>query len=607
MHIYRTHHCSQLRLTNAGQTARLSGWIHRIRDHGGVLFIDLRDTYGLTQCVIEQGSPLIEKVNKWRNESVITVTGQVKPRTAETVNAKMPTGEIEIYIDSAELQSAAGVIPFQIAEDDGAGEDIRLRHRYLDLRREKMQRNIRLRNSVIFSVRKRMHDSGFQEFQTPNLTASSPEGARDYLVPSRLHPGKFYALPQSPQQFKQLLMVAGFDRYFQIAPCFRDEDGRADRLAEHYQLDVEMSFVTQDEVHNTMRPVIEGLFNEFADWTGTKHRVEWLPNLSYKDAMMKYGSDKPDLRNPLEIVDVTDVFKRDDVEFKAFKNKQTEADMQAGMPADVTLAIRAPKVSNQPRSFFDKLNAWAQGEGVPGLGYILFEGGEGKGPIAKFVPSAALARLKEIGACEDGDAIFFIHGRPGAAAKFAGLARDKICDDMGIREQGVYKFCWVVDFPMYEYDERAKKVEFSHNPFSMPQGGLETLNSTDPLNILAYQYDCVCNGFEISSGAIRNHRPDIMEKAFALAGYDRSVLEAKFSGMLNAFSFGAPPHGGCAFGVDRIVMLLAHEPNLREVNAFVMNGQYEDPMMGSPSEVDAGQLKDLHIKLDLPKAKIQAA
>ncbi|MGB4057380.1 MAG: aspartate--tRNA ligase, partial [Alphaproteobacteria bacterium] len=592
MHSYRTHKCSELRKEHVGQTARLSGWIHRIRDHGGVLFIDLRDTYGLTQCVVEQGSPLLAAAAQWRHESVITVTGTVKARTPETANARMPTGEIEVYIDEAVMQSPAAVVPFQIAEDDGAGEDIRLRHRYLDLRREKMQRNIRLRNSVIASVRRRMWDGGFQEFQTPNLTASSPEGARDYLVPSRLHPGKFYALPQSPQQFKQLLMVAGFDRYFQIAPCFRDEDGRADRLAEHYQLDVEMSFVTEQEIHDTMTPVIKGLFEEFADWTGTKHRVEWLPKLTYREAMLRYGSDKPDLRNPLEIVDVTEVFKRDDVTFNAFKGVIAKG--------GVVRAIRAPKVAAQPRSFFDKLNAWAQGEGAPGLGYVLFEGGDGKGPIAKFIPADAQKQLRSATKSEDGDAVFFICNMEGLAAKMAGLARDKICDDMGIRETGVYKFCWIVDFPMYEYDERAKKIEFSHNPFSMPQGGLETLEKTDPLQILAHQYDCVCNGFEISSGAVRNHRPDIMEKAFAIAGYDKAVLEHKFSGMLNAFRFGAPPHGGCAFGIDRLVMILAHEPNLREINAFVMNGQYEDPLMNAPSDASPEQLKDLHIKLDLP-------
>ncbi len=601
MHDYRTHTCAELRKDHVGKTVKLSGWIHKIRDHGGVLFIDLRDTFGLTQCVIEENSPLLETVENWRNESVVTITGVVKARTDETVNAKMDTGDVEVYIEKAELQGAADVIPFQVAEDDGAGEDIRLRYRYIDLRREKMQNNIRLRNSVVKSLRQQMWNKDFQEFQTPILTASSPEGARDYLVPSRLHPGKFYALPQAPQQFKQLLMMSGFDKYFQIAPCFRDEDGRADRLAEFYQLDVEMSFVTQEDVHNTIQPVIEETFREFADFTGTKRDVQWLPNLAYKEAMLKYGSDKPDLRNPLEIVDVSEVFARDDVEFKAFKGV-----IEKG---GVVRAIRAPKVADQPRSFFDKLNSWAQGEGAPGLGYVLFEGGEGKGPIAKFIPEAAQAAIREIASCEDGDAIFFICNQEKPAAKFAGAARDAICNAFpeghpSAREQDVYKFCWIVDFPMYEFDETAQKIDFSHNPFSMPQGGEEVLDTGNPEDILAFQYDCVCNGFELASGAIRNHKPEIMEKAFAIAGYDKDVLEAEFGGMLNAMRYGAPPHGGLAFGLDRIVMLLADEPNLREVYAFVMNGQYEDAMMQAPSLVKPDQLKDLHLKLNLPKKAV---
>ncbi|MCB1720961.1 MAG: aspartate--tRNA ligase [Alphaproteobacteria bacterium] len=607
MHQYRTHTCAELRKDHVDETVRLSGWIHRIYDLGGVLFIILRDTYGITQCVVEEGSPLMAELEKWRVESVITIEGTVAARTQDTINPKMPTGEIEIRIEKAELQSAADVLPFQVHEDDGAGEDIRLRYRYIDLRREKMQKNIRLRNAVTASMRKRMWDQGFQEFQTPILTASSPEGARDYLVPSRLHPGKFYALPQAPQQFKQLLMMSGFDKYFQIAPCFRDEDGRADRLAEFYQLDVEMSFVTQDDVHGTIQPVIEGVFEEFADFTGEKRKVQWLPSLPYKEAMLKYGTDKPDLRNPLEIVDVTEVFARDDVEFKAFKGT-----IEKG---GVVRAIRAPAVADQPRSFFDKLNSWAQGQGAPGLGYVLFEGGEGpiegKGPIAKFIPSAAQIELCKISGCGAGDAIFFVCNLEHEAAKFAGLARDAICDALpegheAARETGVYKFCWIVDFPMYELDEHTAKIEFSHNPFSMPQGGLKALNTQDPQDILAYQYDCVCNGFELASGAIRNHSPEIMEKAFGLAGYDRAFLEAKFGGMLGAMRYGAPPHGGLAFGLDRIVMLLADEPNLREVYAFVMNGQYEDQMMAAPSPVDEAQLKDLHLKLALPKKAIDA-
>lgn len=597
MHAYRTHKCAELRKEHAGQTVKLSGWIHRKRDHGGVLFIDLRDTTGLTQCVIDQDSPLLADVEKCRPESVITITGRVKIRHEGTANADLATGDIEVYIDDLTVQSHAEVLPLQVADADAAGEDVRLKYRFLDLRREAMHNRIRLRNNVISGMRKRMWDAGFQEFNTPILTASSPEGARDYLVPSRLHPGKFYALPQAPQQFKQLLMVAGFDRYFQIAPCFRDEDGRADRLAEFYQLDVEMSFVQQEDIFATMTPVIDGVFKEFANWTGTPHKVEWLPNMKYADAMLKYGSDKPDMRNPLVICDVTSVFKREDVNFNAFKGVIDKG--------GVVRAIRAPKVGGQPRSFFDKLNDWARGEGAPGLGYILIEAGEGKGPIAKFVPPAAQEELKKIAGLEDGDAIFFICDIEGKAAKFAGRARDKICDDMGVREKGVYKFLWIVDFPMYEMDEKAGKIDFSHNPFSMPQGGLDALNG-DPLAVVATQYDCVCNGYELASGGIRNHKPEIMERAFAIAGYDRDVLEKKFGGMLDAFRFGAPPHGGCAFGIDRIVMILANEPNLREVYAFVMNGAYEDPMMGAPTDPTPQQLKDLHLKV-VPPIKVEVA
>ncbi len=599
MHSYRTHTCEALRKDNDGQSVKLSGWIHRIYDLGGVLFIILRDTHGLTQCVVEQDSPLFESLSNYRVESVITIIGKVRARSSETINSKMATGEIEIYIDEAELQSAADVIPFQVYEDDGAGEDIRLRYRYLDLRREGMQKKIRLRNDVIRTMRESMHERDFQEFQTPILTASSPEGARDYLVPSRLHPGKFYALPQAPQQFKQLLMMSGFDKYFQIAPCFRDEDGRADRLAEFYQLDVEMSFVTQQDVFDTVQPVIQGIFEKFSSFTEEKREVIWCDSIPYKEAMLKYGSDKPDLRNPLEIVDVTEVFARDDVEFKAFKGIIDKG--------GVVRAIRAPKVSDKPRSFFDKLNSWAQSEGAFGLGYILFADGQGKGPIAKFIPQEAQDALKQAAGLEDGDAVFFICNQELPAAKFAGLARDAICDSMGNREQGVYKLCWIIDFPMYEFDEKAQKIDFSHNPFSMPQGGMADLDNKEPTDIYAWQYDCVCNGFELASGAIRNHRADIMEKAFAIAGYSKDVLEAEFGGMLNAMRYGAPPHGGLAFGVDRIIMLLADEPNLREVYAFVMNGQYEDQMMQAPSEVDPELLKDLSVKVNLPKKMVDAA
>ncbi len=594
MHAYRSHTCGALRKSDVGQTVKLSGWVHRKRDHGGVLFIDLRDTYGLTQ-VVAQGNDTLEKI---RPESVITIEGEVVNRAEGTVNPKMATGDIEVVVKSVAVQSNADVIPFQVAEEDGAGEDVRLKYRYLDLRREGMHSRVRLRNNVIAAMRRRMWAEGFQEFNTPILTASSPEGARDYLVPSRLHPGKFYALPQAPQQFKQLLMMSGFDRYFQIAPCFRDEDGRADRLAEFYQLDMEMSFIEQHDVFNVMTNVIGGIFEEFADFTGEKRRVEWLPNMPYKEAFEKYGSDKPDLRNPLVLCDVTDVFKRDDVTFNAFKGVIAKG--------GVVKAIRAPNVADKPRSFFDKLNDWARGEGAVGLGYITVKDGAGAGPIAKFVPEAAQTALNKAAGLQDGDAIFFVCDAPEKAAKFAGRARDKICDDMGIRETGVFKLFWIVDFPMYEFDEKAQKIDFSHNPFSMPQGGLDALNGSDPLKIMATQYDCVCTGFELCSGGIRNHRPDIMERAFAIAGYSKDVLEKKFGGMLNAFRFGAPPHGGCAFGVDRIVMLLADEPNLREVYAFVMNGQYEDPMMNAPSDITDAQLKDLHLKLNLPK-KVEAA
>ncbi len=598
---YRTHTCGQLRAADIGSTVTLSGWISRKRDHGGVLFVDLRDTYGIVQCVVDQESPLLATIDSWRVESVVTFEATVTERPGETKNPRLPTGDIELRVTNAILQSPADVIPFQVAEEDQTGEDLRMKYRYLDLRREKMQKNIRLRNNVIASMRRRMWDQGFQEFQTPILTASSPEGARDFLVPSRLYPGKVYALPQAPQQFKQLLMVSGFDRYFQIAPCFRDEDGRADRLAEFYQLDLEMSFVTQEDIFKTMEPVIGGIFEEFAEYTGSKKSVTPWPwqQITYKDAQLKYGSDKPDLRNPLVICDVSSVFARADVEFKAFKGTVEKG--------GVVRAIRVPNVSDKPRSFFDKLNDWAKGEGAPGLGYISFEGTEGKGPIAKFVPEGAMAELKSIAGLQAGDAVFFVCDKESAAAKLAGKARTKIAEELGLIEQGVFKFCWIVDFPMYEMDEKTGKIDFSHNPFSMPRGGLEALNGPDPLAIIANQYDCVCNGYELCSGGIRNHRPDIMERAFAIAGYGKEVLEKKFGGMLNAFRFGAPPHGGCAFGVDRVIMLIANEPNLREVYPFVMNGAFEDPMMGAPTEATPEQLRDLHIKTDMPKPKVVAA
>lgn len=597
MHAYRSHNCGQLRAEHVGQTVRLSGWISRKRDHGNLLFVDLRDHYGLTQCVFnsEQGDAFAA-VDALRVESVITVTGEVIARTTDTVNDRLPTGAIEIKVIDVAVQSSADVLPLQVGVPDDAGEELRLRYRYLDLRREKMQKNIILRSKIIASLRRRMVEQGFNEFQTPILTASSPEGARDYLVPSRLHPGKFYALPQAPQQFKQLLMVGGFDRYFQIAPCFRDEDGRADRLAEFYQLDVEMSFVKQEDVFATMEPVIGSVFQEFADFQGEKHSVtQWpWPQITYREAMLKYGSDKPDMRNPLTIVDVTDIFKRDDVTFNAFKGV-----LEKG---GVVRAIRAPKVADRPRSFFDKLNDWARAEGAPGLGYILFDAAEAKGPIAKFLAPEALQLLQKQTDAQAGDAVFFICDKEHAAAKMAGKARIRICDDIGdIKEQNAFKFLWVVDFPMYSNEDG--KIDFEHNPFSMPQGGMDALENKKPEDILATQYDCVCNGFEIASGGIRNHRPDIMEKAFAIAGYTRDDLEKKFSGMLNAFRFGPPPHGGCAFGIDRLIMLIANEPNLREVYAFVMNGAYEDPMMGAPTLPSENQMRDLHLQVRQPAVK----
>lgn len=597
MHAYRTHHCGALRAEHVGQTVRLSGWINRKRDHGQLLFLDLRDHYGLTQCVISNTSPAFKLAETIRLESVITVTGTLVARTPETVNDRLPTGAVELMVDDLVVQSAADTLPLQVNSDDDYGEEVRLRYRFLDLRREKMQRNIRLRTDVVASIRRRMIDVGFREFQTPILTASSPEGARDFLVPSRAHPGKFYALPQAPQQFKQLLMMAGFDRYFQIAPCFRDEDGRADRLAEFYQLDVEMSFVTQDDVFATMEGVISGLFTEFADCFGVKRTVSPAPfrRIAYDEAMLKYGSDKPDLRNPLEICDVSDVFRRDDVEFRAFKGV-----LEKG---GVVRALRVPGVGTQPRSFFDKLNDWARGEGAPGLGYILFENGEGKGPIAKFVPVAAQEALRAVSGCVDGDAVFFACDTPDKAAKLLGKARNRIGSELELINLNHFEFCWIVDFPMYELDEKTGKIEFSHNPFSMPQGGMGALENGDPLAIKAFQYDCVCNGFELASGAIRNHKPEIMERVFAVAGYSRDVLEQKFGGMLTAMSYGAPPHGGCAYGIDRIVMLFANEPNLREVYPFVMNGAFEDLMMSAPTQIEPERLKELHIKLDLPRPK----
>lgn len=594
MHPFRTHNCGELQPLHAGQTVRLSGWVHRKRDHGNLLFIDLRDQFGLTQCVIDTSSDLFEMLEAARLESVLTVTGDVVERTAETINDSLPTGYVEVQITEAIVESAAAMLPLQVNSDEDTSEELRLRYRYLDLRREKVKANILLRNQVITSIRRRMNEANFVEFQTPILTASSPEGARDYLVPSRLHPGKFYALPQAPQQFKQMLMVAGFDRYFQIAPCFRDEDSRADRSpGEFYQLDFEMSFVTQEDVLTTIEPVLGGLFEEFC---GTGRETPWavtpspFPRIPFAEAMLKYGSDKPDLRNPLIISDVSELFLESD--FKVF------AKVVAG--GGVVRAIPATGAASQPRSWFDRLNDWARDEGAPGLGYVTFDGGEAKGPIAKFFSEEAIAGLRSAAGVGDGDAVFFAAGGAADAARLAGLARTKIGEDLGLLAENQYAFCWVVDYPMYEKDEETGEIAFSHNPFSMPQGGLEALETKDPLDVLAFQYDIICNGVELSSGAIRNHRPDIMVKAFEIAGYSRADLDAQFSGMLNALQYGAPPHGGSAPGIDRIVMLLADEPNIREVIAFPMNQRAEDLLMQAPAEVPPERLRDLHIRPSLP-------
>ena len=591
MHPFRTHTCTALRPDHVGETVRISGWVHRKRDHGNLVFVDLRDHYGITQCVIDVSSELFPTVEGARPESVLTVTGEVVKRSDETVNRNIPTGEVEVRIREINVEGPAEVLPMQVAGDQEYGEDIRLRYRFLDLRREKMQRNIKLRNGVIASIRRRMTDAGFLEFQTPILTASSPEGARDSLVPARNHPGKFYALPQAPQQFKQLLMVSGFDKYFQIAPCFRDEDARADRSpGEFYQLDFEMAFVTQEDVFRTIEPVIGGVFEEFAE--GRKVTPAPFPEIPYAEAMAKYGSDKPDLRNPIEMQDVTGHFRGSG--FKVF----------AGMieKNDAVRVYAIPAKTGGSRAFCDRMNAWAQGEGQPGLGYIFFRDGEGAGPIAKNIGAERTEAVRTQLDLADGDAVFFVCGDPKDMATFAGAARMKAGTDLDLCSKDEFKFCWIVDYPMYELDDDGK-VEFSHNPFSMPQGGLEALETKDPLDILAYQYDIVCNGVELSSGAIRNHRADIMVKAFEIAGYGQDVVEDKFGGMLRAFQYGAPPHGGSAPGIDRIVMLLADEQNIREVIAFPMNQQAEDLLMGAPTEVEAKRLKELSIKLDLPKAK----
>jgi aspartyl-tRNA synthetase len=597
MHAYRTHTCAGLSADNVGETVRLSGWVHRKRDHGGVLFVDLRDHYGITQIVADSDSPALPVLEHLRVESVVTIDGLVKARAEGTANANLATGAIEVFAKAVTVQSAAQELPLPVAGEADYPEEIRLKNRFLDLRRETLHANIMLRSNVIASLRRRMIDQGFTEFQTPILTASSPEGARDYLVPSRVHPGKFYALPQAPQMFKQLLMVAGFDRYFQIAPCFRDEDARADRSpGEFYQLDFEMSYVTQDDVFAAIEPVLHGVFEEFANWQGKGRTVSPLPfkRIPYRESMLKYGNDKPDLRNPLIIADVSEAFKGSG--FGRFASI-----VESG---DVVRAVPAPATAEKSRKFFDDMNAWAQSEGFAGLGYATRKGGEWGGPIAKNHGEDKMSALADSLGLGPDDGLFFAAGKEAQAAKLAGLARTRVAEQLGLIDDKRFEFCWIVDFPMFEYDEDAKKVDFSHNPFSMPQGELEALETKDPLDILAFQYDIVCNGVELSSGAIRNHRPDIMYKAFEIAGYSQADVDTNFAGMINAFKYGAPPHGGSAPGVDRIVMLLADQPNIREVIVFPMTQKAEDLMMGAPAFVTPKQLRELNIRVvEQPGAK----
>lgn len=593
MHPFRTHNCAELRPEHVGETVRLSGWVHRKRDHGGLLFIDVRDHYGLTQCVIEPESPHFAALEAVRNESVLTVTGRVVARTDETVNPNLPTGRVELRIDEFDIQSEAEDLPLPVFGEPDYPEDMRLRYRFLDLRRDTIHGRIMLRTKIIRFLRDGMEERGFFDFQTPILTASSPEGARDFLVPSRLHHGKFYALPQAPQLFKQLIMVAGFDRYYQIAPCFRDEDARADRSAgEFYQLDAEMSFVTQADVFEAIGSLAAQVFGAFAD--GCDVAPHPFPEITFKDAMLKYGTDKPDLRNPIELVDCTDQFVRDGVTFNAFRNQIDKG--------GVVRAIPAPGAAARPRSFFDKLNEWARGDmRAPGLGYIVFEdeGGQlaGKGPIAKFIPRDVQSALAETAGVGAGDALFFACDKEAAAAHLAGAARDRIGGELDIGEKNVFRFCWITDYPIYERDERTGTIGFSHNPFSVPAGGLSDLETKDPLDVVGQQYDLVCNGHELGSGAIRNHKPEIMFKVFEIAGYPREQVERQFGSLLNAFRYGAPPHGGFALGLDRVVMLLADQVNIREVTLFPMNQQAEDLMMAAPSDVSADQLRELHIRV----------
>ena len=586
MHLYRTHNCGEISATDENSQVKISGWVHRKRDHGSLVFVDLRDHFGLTQCVIDTSDSAFSIVESLRNESVVTITGIVKKRSDDTINKNLATGEIEVAIADIIVQSAADTLPLQVNSDEDAGEETRLRYRYLDLRRSRPHQNIVLRGQIIQSIRNRMIELGFTEFQTPILTASSPEGARDFLVPARLHPGKFYALPQAPQQFKQLVMMSGFDKYFQIAPCFRDEDSRADRSpGEFYQLDLEMSFVEQADVFAAVEPVIKGVFEEFSE---RKIDPDFV-HISYADSMLKYGNDKPDLRIPIEIGDVTDVFAGSDFSIFA-KNIEKGA---------VVRAIPGPKCGS--RAIADRMNSWAQSEGAPGLGYIIFGEDEARGPVAKALGQEKSNEIKTRLNLENGDAVFFACAATDDAASLAGRARIRIGTEQKLIDENLFKFCWIVDFPMFEKDEQTGKIEFSHNPFSMPQGGMDALETQDPLDIKAWQYDLVCNGIELSSGAIRNHLPDVMYRAFDIAGYGPEVVDEKFPAMIGAFKFGAPPHGGIAPGIDRMVMLIAEEPNIREIILFPMNGKAEDLMMSAPSVVDDKQLNELHIR----KAVIQ--
>jgi aspartyl-tRNA synthetase len=623
MHRYRSHTCGALRESHIGETVRLSGWCHVIRDHGGVLFIDLRDHYGITQCVADKDSPAFKDVEKLRSEWVVRIDGKVRHRPEGTVNPELPTGTVEVYISEIEVLGPAAELPLPVAGEQEYPEDIRLKYRFLDLRREKLHQNIMTRGAIVDSMRKRMKEQGFFEFQTPILTASSPEGARDFLVPSRIHPGKFYALPQAPQQYKQLLMMSGFDRYFQIAPCFRDEDPRADRLpGEFYQLDVEMSFVTQDDVFAAMEPVISGVFEDFAK--GKPVTKSW-PRIPFAEALRKYGSDKPDLRNPLIMQEVSEHFRGSG--FQVFARMLAD-------PKNQVWAIPAP--GGGSRAFCDRMNSWAQGEGQPGLGYIMFAAEKGppegsvresivlalqelghteaalremlkdyvvaRGPLANNIGAGRAEKVRLQLGLKEGDAAFFVAGDPEKFWKFSGLARTKLGEELKLIDKDRFELAWIVDFPMYEYNEEDKKVDFSHNPFSMPQGGLEALQTEDPLTIKAFQYDITCNGYEIASGGIRNHRPEAMVKAFEIAGYGEQDVVERFGGMYRAFQYGAPPHGGMAAGVDRIVMLLCGTTNLREISLFPMNQRAEDLLMGAPSEVGPKQLRELHIRLNLPQS-----